>query len=170
MRGGFDHAIGDLQPVLVGRGTNLAEDFAKGERAQAAPDRHQADKHAEIAHAVDDKGLVGRVGRATAFVPETDQQIGADAHQFPKHEHHGHVAGDHQSQHAETEQRKALEEAAEAAAAPHRLTVGQRREHVEHLGKLAVHVADGINVDARGNQRNHAEHGQRQPIDVVADG
>ena len=74
-----------------------------------------------------------------------------------------------QPQHAEAEQREILEEAAVAAAAAHRPAVAKRRQRVDHVGQLAVHVAERIDVDARGHQRDHAEHGQRQRVDVVAD-
>ena len=35
--------------------------------------------------------------------------------------------------------------------------------------QLVVHVAEGVDVDARGDQRHHAEHRHREGVDVVAD-
>ena len=35
--------------------------------------------------------------------------------------------------------------------------------------QLIVHVADGVEVDARGDERHHAEHRHGQRVDVVAD-
>ena len=35
--------------------------------------------------------------------------------------------------------------------------------------QLVVHVADRVEMDARGDQRDHAEHDDRQGVDVVAD-
>ena len=90
---------------------------AEGERPQAAPQRHQADDHAEVADAIDDERLVGRVRGAFPLDVKPDQEIGADADQFPEHEHHEDIAGDHQPQHAEAKQRQILEEAVEAAVA-----------------------------------------------------
>ena len=87
---------------------------------------HQADDHAEVADAVDDERLVGRVRGALALDVEADQEVRADADQFPEHEHHRDVAGDHQAQHAEAEQRQILKEAVEAAAAVQVMAVGQR--------------------------------------------
>ena len=136
-------------------------DVAEGERAQAAEQGHQADDHAEVADAVDDERLVGRVRGALALDVEADQEIGADAHQFPEHEHHRQVAGDHQPQHAEAEQRQVLEEAVEPAAAVQVMAVGERDLVVDHVVQLVVHVADGVEVDARGDQRDHAEHQRR---------
>ena len=60
----------------------------------AAPERHQADDHAEVADAVDDERLVGRVRGALPLDVEADQEVRADADQLPEHEHHRDVAGD----------------------------------------------------------------------------
>ena len=43
--------------------------------------------------------LLAAVEARLPLVVEADQELGADAHQFPEHEHHRHVAGDHQPQH-----------------------------------------------------------------------
>jgi hypothetical protein len=47
--------------------------------------------------------------------------------------------------------------------------VGQRHFVVGHLVQLVVHVAHGVEVNARGDQRHHAEHADGQRVDVVAD-
>ncbi len=39
-----------------------------------------------------------------------------------------------------------------------------------YIVQLIVHVADGINMNARGDERHHAEHHDGQRIDVIADG
>ena len=83
---------------------------------------------------------------------ETDEEIRADADQLPENEDHGDVAGDHQPQHAEAEQRQILVEAVEPPAAAQRLAVGQRDQRVGHVVQLFVHVAEGVDVDARGHQ------------------
>ena len=80
---------------------------------------------------------------------ETDEEVRADAHQFPEHEHHGHVARDHQPQHAEAEQRKVLVEAGESPGRTQRPAVGERGQRVGHFLQLFVHVAEGVDVDAR---------------------
>ena len=38
-----------------------------------------------------------------------------------------------------------------------------------YVVQLVVHVAEGVDVDARGDQRHHAEHGDGERVDVVAD-
>ncbi len=40
---------------------------------------------------------------------------------------------------------------------------------VDVILELIAHVADGVDVDARGDERDHAEHGDGERIDVVAD-
>ena len=74
---------------------------AKSKGAETRPQRHHADQHAEVADPVDDESLVGRVRGALPLDVKTDQEVGANAHQFPKHEHHRHVSRDDNPQHAE---------------------------------------------------------------------
>ncbi len=124
---------------------------AEGERAQAGPQGHQADDHAEVADAVDDERLVGRGRGALPLDVKADQEIGANADQLPEHEHHADVAGDHEPQHAEAEQRQILKEAVEAARAVQMMAVGERHFVVGDVVQLVVHVADGVEMDARGD-------------------
>jgi len=177
---GPDHAVGHDQGVIGRGGADLAEDagqhlplrpavIRERKGAQGAPDRHQADDHAEVAHPVDDKRLVAGGGGTEPLVIEPDQQIGADAHQLPEHEDHGRVAGDHQPQHAEREEREVLVEAVEPAAALEDLAAGERDQRVRDLVEFFVHVAQAVDVDARGHQGDHDEHGHGQGVDVVAD-
>ena len=70
-----DHPIGHLERMAGGRRPDQAEEPRLGDRtavggrcgrvgevqgAQSPPQGHQADQHAEVAHAIDDEGLVGR--------------------------------------------------------------------------------------------------------------
>jgi len=96
---------------------------AKRERAQSAPQGHQADEHAKVAHAVDDERLVRRLTRARPLDVEPDQKVRTDAYQFPEHKHHRDVAGQHQSQHAEAEQRQVLKEPHVTSPPPQRQPV-----------------------------------------------
>ena len=77
--------------------------------------------------------LLAALRRALPLDVETDQQVRADADQFPEHEHHRHVAGDHQPQHAEAEQREVLEEAVETPAPMQRLAVRRAYLRVGHV-------------------------------------
>ena len=103
--------------------------------------------------------LLAGVRGALAFEIKADQEIRANAHQFPKHEHHRQIAGNHQPQHAEAEQRQILEEAMKPARPMQVVAVGQRDFVIGHVVQLVVHVADGVHVNARGDERDHAKHG-----------
>jgi hypothetical protein len=37
------------------------------------------------------------------------------------------------------------------------------------FGQLVAHVSDGEHVDARGDQRDHAEHDDRQAVGIVVE-
>ena len=143
--------------------------IAEVERAAAGEDGHQADDHAEVADAVDDECLVGGVRGALSLDVEADQKVRTDPHQFPEGKNHRQVAGDHQAQHAKAEERQVLEEAMETAAAAERLAIFQLGQRIGHFVQFFVHVAQRVDVDARGDERDHAEHGDGQGVDVVAD-
>ena len=58
-------------------------------------------------------------------------------------------------EHRERKQRQILEEAMEAAAAMEMLAVGECDFVIGEVVQLVVHVADGVDVDARGDERHH---------------
>ena len=60
-----------------------------------------------------------------------------------------------QAQHAEAEQRQVLKEAVKPAVAVQVMAVGERDFVVGHVMQFVVHVADGIEMNARGDQRHH---------------
>ena len=109
----------------------------------------EADQEAEVADAVDDERFDGGVAGGFLLVPETDQQIGAEADEFPEDEQLQQRPAEHQAEHGEAEQAEVGEEAREA------LVLG--------------HVADGEDVDQRRDQRDHREHRDGQAVDVDAD-
>jgi len=57
---------------------------------------------AHVADAVDQEGLLGRHRRGSARVPEADQQVAAQAHQFPAGEDEQEVVGHDQEEHRGT--------------------------------------------------------------------
>ena len=175
-----DHAVGRREFVVVFGRVKLAEDagprravgflhVAKVERAERRPEGHQADEHAEVADTVHDECLVGGRAGAVPFDVEADQEVRANADQLPKHERHREVAGEADAEHRERKQRQVLEEAVESAAAVQVLAVCQFYLVVGVVVQLIVHVAEGVNMHARGDQRHHAKHDEGERIDVVAD-
>jgi hypothetical protein len=93
----------DTQQIdgLIGGLVRSRENFMVVQRAEARPGQQEAQDKAEIADAVDQKGLRGGGARGRPFVPVSDQQIGAEAHGFPKDEQLEEIVGQHQHQHRE---------------------------------------------------------------------
>ncbi len=58
----------------------------------------------------------------------------------------------------------------EAAAAMQVVAVGERHRVIVDVMQLVVHVTDGVEVDAGGDERHHRKHQHGQRVDVVADG
>ena len=104
----------------------------------------------EVADAVDDERLLGGVpGRAAAEVV-ADQEVGAEADRFPEDEEHQQVVCQHQHQHREDEEGEVGEEAVEAA--------------------VAVHVADGVDVDEQADRGDDEEHDRGELVGIEGNG
>src|SRR5271166_768563 len=96
-------------------------------------------------HAIDDERFVGRRGGRMAQEIEADQQVGAQAHAFPSHEHQGVVVGQNQRQHREHEQVHVPEEAV--------------------IPALVSHVADRVDVDQHAHTGHEQQPYARQRIE-----
>ena len=88
-------------------------------------------------------------GRAVLLVPETDEQIGAQADAFPADEHEEHVARGHEREHHEDEEVQVGEVPGEAF--------------------IVVHVAGGVDVDEKADARDDEAHDNRERIDPETD-
>ena len=114
------------------------EDLPVIHRPEIHGDGGDAKNEAEVTHPVDEKCLeVGEDG-GFALRPESDQQIGDQAHRLPAEEQLEEIVGHHQHQHGEGEERDIAEETLIAVAA------GQG-----FLGPVLLvvgHVADGVDV------------------------
>ena len=115
------------------------------ERAEIREQGEHAHEEGEIADAVDDERLLAGVGRERLIVIETDEQVRAEAHPFPAHEHHQVVVAQDQQQHRRHEQ----VQVGEVAAVP--LLVG--------------HVAGGVDVDQETHEGDDEQHHRRQPVE-----
>ncbi len=133
--------------VPTEHGRRLGEHCVKRQRAEDAPQQHQAQQEGEVADAIDDEGLApsARIGRVP--VPEADQQVAAQAHQLPAHEQHQEVGPQHQDQHAEHEQ----------------VHVGEEATQI----RVGAHVANGEDVDEEADSRHHQHHEPRQGVQMV---
>ncbi len=79
-------------------------------RASHQEHGENAEREAEIAHAVDDERLDRGGVRLRFVVPEADQQITRKPHPFPAEEQLYQVVRGHQRQHGKGEQREVGEE------------------------------------------------------------
>src|SRR5580704_3115568 len=84
-----------------------------------------------------------------ALEPESDQQIAAQSHGFPKNKQHEEIARHHEHAHRKHEQRQLRKE--------------------PRIARVAVHVAARINGDQRADKRNHREHHGRHRVNLDVD-
>ncbi len=127
-------------------GRSRREHRVELDRIEDEIDRHDTEREAEIAHAIDDKGLDRRgVGRRL-FVPEADEKIGRQTDPFPPEEHLYKVIRGHQRQHHE----------------------GEQAEIGHEAGNIAVvrHIADRIDMNHRRHDGDHADHYDRKRIEL----
>ncbi len=131
---------------LAGERGRLREDSVEVDRAGHHEDGENAEREAEVAHAIDDERLDrGRV-RLWLVVPEADEQIAHQADPLPAEEQLHEVVGRHQHQHGESEQRQ----------------IGEETRPV----RILLHVADGVEMHEGGNGRDDDEHHRGQRVDA----
>ena len=114
------------------------------QRSELGEDQEHRDHEADVADAGGDERLLARVRRRVALVPERDQQVGAEPDALPPEEGHEEAAAQHQDQHGGDEQVHVGEEPREA--------------------RVAVHVADRIDVDQRRDAGDEEDERDRQRV------
>ena len=112
-------------------------------------ERQHAEQEAVIADPVDDERLLPRRRRGGTLVPEADEQVGAQAHTLPAHEHEQEVVRQHQRQHREREQVEIEEEAADR--------------------RVVRHVPGRVDVDEEPHAGHDQRHDGRQRIELEGD-
>ena len=148
----------------------LALHVVEGKRAHASPNRHQADDHAEVADAVDDERLVGRVARRCAARCRNRSAGRSRCRPVPRRRRPSprcrrSTSPNMLKQKSERYWKKRWKRPRRRSGWPS----ASGASAIGHVVQLLVHVAKRVDVDARGDQRHHAEHGHRQRVDVVAD-
>ena len=119
----------------------------ESEEIQRSKQCHQlqhAKREAEVADAVHHESFLARITGKLLEEIKTDQQVAAQAHTFPTHEHQQEVLGQHQDQHEEHEQIQVAEKTVVTA--------------------FVRHVADGIEVNQQADAGNHEQHHGREAI------
>ena len=130
------------------QGLGVIHDFAEAERAGDAVEIGDAKQHDDIGDARGGEGFDGCFVGAFFFEPESDQEIGTDAHDFPADEEQQDIVGDDQGEHGAGEKRNQREEA--------------------RLTRVVSHVADGINEDHQNGDGHHDQHDHGGRIDQNA--
>ena len=134
-----DHGLGRVRRARLREEVlGIGEDGVEIDRAEQHEDAEDAQREAEIADAVDDEGLDRGGAGGRPLVPEADQQIRRQPDAFPAEEQLQEVVRRHQHEHGEGEQRKIGEEARPV--------------------RVAVHVADRVDVHERGHGRHDDQH------------
>ncbi len=77
------------------------EDLGKVQCPKVRENQENSQEEPEISHAVDDEGLLARVGGRIFLEPETDQQIGTEPNPFPANEHQQKIVGQNEIEHHE---------------------------------------------------------------------
>ena len=116
---------------------------------QAGEEEKHSQEKTEVAHPVDDKGLLPCIGGRILLKPESDQEIGTEAHALPSHKHQQEVVGQDEVEHHEDEE----------------VEVGE----IPGETRIVMHVSDGIDVDEETDPCDDQGHENRKGIDLVAD-
>jgi hypothetical protein len=153
--GTLTHGANQQEEASQGKGSKaitarryLLRQLGDGEGTEHAPQEAHGQQKAQVADAVDDEGLTGRVGVEALLIPEADEQVGGQTHPLPANEHHRQTVAQDEQQHGRDEQVEITEEAA--------------------IAGVAVHVTDGPEVNQEAHPGHHHQHHARKVVEVEA--
>ncbi len=126
-------------------GGDLREELAVLQAAELGEEGEHADEEGEVADPVDDERFLTRRWRDLLVVVEADQEIGAEPHPLPAHEHHQVVVAEDQEEHGTHEE----------------VQVGE----VAPVPLLVAHVAHRVDVDQKPDPGDDEEHHRRQRVE-----
>ena len=149
---GFSHCAaehqdtGDVQiEALRFEQGNFGKNLAENDRTGGMPKHENAEHESKVADPIDDEGLLARFGGRSPAVIMSNQDIGADADQLPKDEHHDKVVRQDDAEHREEEKRQPGE--------------------VTPIALFMSHVADRVDEDQGSNRIDHDKHRPAERID-----
>ena len=123
--------------------------IVKKQCAAAIVEPEHSEKESDVADARGDERFLCRRRRARSLNPESDEQIGREPDQFPKHEEQEQAVRDNHAEHRGGEEREIREEAGEIL--------------------VVRHVADAEDKNAQADERDHHQHGGRERIEDKAE-
>ena len=131
--------------VPIGRNREPDSDVGETEGAEGGEYEEDSNEESEVSNAVDDEGLLARIGRGFAVEVKADEEIGREADALPADKHEEKVAGEDQDGHEEEKEIKKAE--------------------VTGVAGLVLHVADGIDVDQEADAGNNQKHDGRKLVE-----
>jgi hypothetical protein len=124
-------------------------DLVEVDRLGENPDEENPDHETEVADAVDEEGLLRRVGGRGFVIPVTDEDVRADPDEFPEDEHHREIVREDDAGHREEEERKARE--------------------VARLALVVLHVTEREEVHEETDRADDQHHPAAETIDLETD-
>jgi hypothetical protein len=122
------------------------EHVADPKRPGADPEREDPEHEADVAEPRGEERLDGGGSGVLVFPVVPDEQVGADAHDLPADEQHEQVGGEDDDEHRGGEQ-------------------GDDRG-VRRVARVALHVADGVELDEHRDDGHHQRDRRGQPVDA----
>ena len=127
-----------------GHNRSVGEDVGVAERAERAESQEDGHHEAEIADTVGDESLLACRGVGFVGEPEGYEEIRASPHAFPAEESQQQIVAEHENQHGKHEQVEIEEEFGEV--------------------RIAVHVAEGIEMYERAHPGDEQGHSDRKRV------
>ena len=130
-------------------------------------DDHQSDQETKVPDSIHDECFVGCGTGRLSFDVKANQQETADTDKFPENKDLEDIPCEDKSQHREAEERQVGEESMKSTRSAEVSAISQMNFVIfKFFGQFIVHVADGKQMNASGDERHHGKHQQRQTVDV----
>ena len=135
---GQGHVVAEEQQAFAGQSIHPAEDLMILEAAQLGKNQKKTEDEAEIAEAVDNKGLLAGIGSGRFLVIKSDQQIGGKADRLPAEKKLEKVVAQDQHEHGKGEKAQVSEKSV--------------------IPVFPLHVAHRIDMHQRADTGDHQQH------------
>ena len=131
------------------RSIRRLQDGNEIQRPEGREDQEHGDEEARVADPVHDERLLARVRVVPVLVPEADEQVRAEPHALPAHEHEREAGPEDEYEHEEDEEVEVRE--------------------VAGIAGIVAHVADGIDVDQAPDTGHDHAHQHRELVELEVD-